>query len=97
MSRELKLKPEVLAHALRIAEAVGYTNVTRQAVAEASGVSTGMVSKYFGTMQGLRRAIMSSATHNQNFIVLAQGLAAKDAKAMGAPAWMKTIAAGTLV
>jgi len=81
-----KLPPEIrrddiMSAALTLSERVGYTHVTRDALAAALLVSPALISRHFGTMVQLRRAIMSAAVARSNLKVIAQGLALGDSKA----------------
>ena len=90
MSRPQKYHKEaIMLHALNLAVEVGYQNVTRDRLAFLAGTSPALISKYFGTMVQLKRAIMLAAVAKGNLTVLAQGLAAGDAKARAADAKMK--------
>ncbi len=90
-------KAEILAAALAEARMVGYRHVSREAIAARAECSPGLVSAYFGTMQALRRAIMSAAIARRDLVVLAQGLAAGDSKAKAAPDALRRAAAEALV
>ena len=57
---------------------IGYQKITRDAVAEAAGVSMGLVTRYFGTMVQLRRDIMRYAVREEVLEIIGQGLAAGD-------------------
>ena len=85
-------KPDATLVALRLARDVGYQKVTRDALAYAVGCSTGQISNMFGTMNDLRRAIISASIHHKDLVVLAQGLAAQDSKAKNAPDELKRAA-----
>jgi len=78
-------KEEILQVALRMAQEFGYQKITRDDLAERCRCSTGIVTKYFGTMQHLRRAVISAAIAHRDLQVLAQGLANNEAKAHAAP------------
>lgn len=85
-----KLKPkdrkaQILDVAVEQAEKRGYQNIERQHVADAAGISPGLVSKYFGTMPDLKRSVMRAAVKNECLPVIAQGLALKDKQATKAP------------
>lgn len=82
-------KTQIMNNAIMLAERHGYTHVTREAVAEAAGVAPSLVSKYWGTMAQLQRAIMRQAISQGNTTILAQGLAARDRNAMKAPDELK--------
>jgi len=78
-------KDSILAAAVQASEECGYMKVTSQQIADLAGVSPSLVWKYFGTMNGLRRAIMRRAVTEQNIKVIAQGLDAGDNQARRAP------------
>ena len=77
-------KDELLDTALSLARLVGYANVQRADLAERCACSTGTVSKYFGTMKQLKRAIISAAIAREDLTVIAQGIVAREAKALAA-------------
>lgn len=79
--------------ALKLAETLGYRNVSREQIAEAAKVSPALVSSRLGTMEQVRRAIMRAAVKAGNARVVAQGLAHKDPYARRAPDELKTEAA----
>ena len=74
-------KAELLDTALVLARVVGYQNVERAQLAERCECSTGTVSKYFGTMKNLKRAIISHAIARCDLVVIAQGIVAGESKA----------------
>jgi DNA-binding transcriptional regulator YbjK len=78
-------KQYILAVAVEMAIANGYNKITRDKIAEAAGVSMGLVSRYFGTMQQLRRFIIRTAIHEHIPEIIAQGLANGDDHAKKAP------------
>lgn len=71
-------KQQILTAALGLAADVGYQNITREAIAEAIGVSPALVNLYFVVMAELRVAVMIEAVRVGNLTVLVQGLAARD-------------------
>ena len=71
----------MMTAALTVAARDGYQQMTRQAVADHAGCSTGLISRYFGTMPQLRRSVMRAAVTRGDNRVLAQGLAAGDPNA----------------
>ena len=93
----IERKAEILDHAILVARTVGFQNVTREAIAESAQCSPGLVSRYFGTMRQLRRAIMSAALVRSDLIILAQGLVAGEAKAKSAPEITKRAALEVLL
>ena len=70
--------------ALEVAKTEGYTRMTRDQIAAQAGCSTGIVSKYLGTMPAMRRTIMRAAVHGGVHAVIVQGLAVRDPHAMAA-------------
>ena len=89
-------KTQILAVAVDVARKVGCHGVTRDEVAHRAGVSMGLVSKYFGTMNQLRRAIMRAAIKQEIPEIVAKGLANGDPHARKAPAELKALAVSTL-
>jgi AcrR family transcriptional regulator len=82
-------KAEILSAALEVARTAGYRNASRESIAAMAGCSPALVSKYYGTMNQLQRAIMSAAIARHDLPILAQGLAAGDSKARAAPPDLK--------
>jgi len=102
MKGRQRLAPEtrrgrILEAALKLAEKRGYGAITREEVAEAAGVSVGLVTWYFQGMAGLRKAIISRAVELENAAVVAQGLAARDPLALAADDSLKNAALKTLI
>jgi AcrR family transcriptional regulator len=75
----------LLKHAADLAESVGYSRITREAVAARAGVSPAVVNFRFGTMAVFKRHLMRYAIRNERLPVVAQGLAIRDAHARRAP------------
>lgn len=71
-------KELILSEAVTLALKLGYSKVTRQHVADAAGISNGLVNHHFGTMGQLHRDIMRYAVANEVLQVIAQGLAVGD-------------------
>lgn len=82
-------KGHILVVAVAMAKDVGYHKITRDAVAEAAGVSMGLVTRYFGTMTQLRRDIVRYAIREQVPEIIAQALANGDDHARKAPEELK--------
>jgi DNA-binding transcriptional regulator YbjK len=89
-------RAQILGIAVEQAKTVGYHKITRDSVAEGAGVSMGLVTRYFGTMQKLRRAVMRAAIARRIPEIVAQGLGTCDPLARKAPADLKARAAGLL-
>ena len=82
-------KEAILRVALDLASRDGYLKITRQQIAEAAGVSTGVINQRFGTMDSLRSDLMRRAVKMQCLPVIAQGLVSKNPHAMKAPIELK--------
>jgi DNA-binding transcriptional regulator YbjK len=89
-------KDNILDAAVRLARVTGYNKITRDKIAESAGVSTGLVTRYFGTMSQLKTAIMRRAVKQRIAQIVAQGLANGDEHAKRAPAELKAEAAAIL-
>lgn len=96
MSKDQR-KTELLQAAVALAAAHGYMNVTRGMIAERAGVTPALVPYYFGTMNELRRAIMSEAVRTRSLRIVAQGLADGHPKANRAPDELKREALAALL
>lgn len=75
---------ELLAVALRVAAARGWRTMTHADVAQAAGVSQGLVVARLGTKQQMLRAVMRRAVAEGSVAVVAEGLALKDKHALRA-------------
>lgn len=71
-------KDYILAVAVDMAKAVGYHKLTRDAVAEKAGVSMGLVTRYFGTMNQLKGAVVKRAVKTEVLEIVAQCILNKD-------------------
>lgn len=67
-------KVELLEQAYAQAVEKGLGSVSRRSVAEALGVTDGLVSRYFGTLQGLREAVLAKAVVTEQFDIIADAL-----------------------
>ena len=80
--RERKLieerKQELLDAAISLSKHMGYTHITRDGIAQRVGVSYGLVTHYFKSMDNLRKVIMKEAIRNAIVEIVAQGLVCKD-------------------
>ncbi len=86
-------RQHILETAMVLSGDNGYQFVKRDQLAKAAGVSTGLVTKYFGTMCKLKRAIMRHAIVTSNALIIAQGLAIGDSTARKASDELKAQAA----
>ena len=89
-------KEQILKAAMVVAAREGYLSMMRREVAVEAGCANGTVSRYFNTMDQLRRAVMRRAVHVGNLVVLSQGLANKNKQAMKASDELKQAAATSL-
>lgn len=71
-------REQILRAAVGMAKDTGFQKITRDGVAVRAGVAMGLVTRYFGTMGQLRRAVMRSAVKNGVIPVIAEGLAIGD-------------------
>ena len=90
-------RDSILKAALAVASLLGVDNMTRAAIAEEAGVSTGLVTRSLGTMQQLRRDVMRAAVKLEVLPVIAQGLASGNKHACKAPEALRQKAADSLV
>jgi len=86
-------KDHILNSAIVIAMEKGYNKITRDDVAETAGVSMGLITYYFETMNQLKRDIMRTAVKRGIVEIVAQGLTNKDRHALKASKELKTKAA----
>lgn len=89
-------RQKLLSAAFETAEAVGYQNMTREAVAQRAGLSHGSINHEFGTMAGLRNALMHEAIIAKRLPIIAQGLACGDPITKNAPPSLRMAAAKNL-
>lgn len=75
---------QLLDAALALAAASGLRTMTRDALAEAAGVSPGLISARLGTMDAMRRSVMRAAVTQGCIPVVAEGLALRDKHALRA-------------
>jgi len=87
----------ILTAAVELAKGIGYQWITRDQVAEAAEVSAGTINNAYGSMVGLKRAVLQHAVDNAIVEIVAQGLADGHEIARGAPADLKARAAALMV
>lgn len=86
----------ILEVAVNVAKIEGYACMTREQVAEAAGVSMGLVSRYFNTMTQLRRDVVRYAIKNEVTEVLLQALVNRDKHVKKIPTELKEKIAQTI-
>lgn len=89
-------KESILAVAVDRAVIHGLNGLRRDDIALSAGVANGLVTRYFGTMTKLRRAVVRAAIHNENLPLIAQALAIRDKDAQKAPEELKKRALASL-
>lgn len=75
----------ILNAAMSIAEIEGYLLITRDAVAKLAECAPATVNNAYGSMRGLRRAVLSAAVERRNLVIVAQGLADRHEIILKAP------------
>lgn len=78
-------KEHVLEVAYTMAQRDGFLTLSRQNIARESGVATGSVSHYWGTMQTLRDAVMTRAIEENDVEIIVAGIAAGNEVVKSAP------------
>lgn len=86
----------VLNAAVKLAQSRGYRTITRQQVADEAQVAVGSVNNAFGTMDGLRDAVMAAAVEQGVAAIVAQGLADRHPAAVNAPEPIRRAAAASI-
>lgn len=80
--RAVDRRAAVLNAALDLAKKDNYLSLTRDAIAEAAGVSGPTVQHHFGSVANLRRELMTFAIRRKCLRVIAQGVACGDPQTM---------------
>ena len=89
-------RDQILKVAIELSIKNGYNNIRRDDIAEAAGVSEGLVTKYFNTMVQLRRDIIRWAIAHEIAEIIKQGIANGDKHAKKAPTYLKIRAANLI-
>lgn len=88
---------KLIAAGVAEAAAVGFVNMTRNGIAARAGLANGSVNHEFGSMDGLREAVMREAVTSGQVAIVAQGLACGHPVAKEAPEGVRAEAARTLI
>jgi AcrR family transcriptional regulator len=96
LSSEIR-KKQILDIALKLAEEIGYQNVSQATIAAAAKISPKLTIWHFGTMTQLKRAIMRAAIEREIIPIIAQGIGAQDVHAHKAPDELKQRATEYLI
>lgn len=67
-------KDEILTEAFRQATENGLQTVTRPSVAKALGLTDGLINRYFGSVTGLREAVLAKAVTDKVLDVIADAI-----------------------
>lgn len=89
-------RQQILQSALTLAVRHGYRHVTRDQIASHARISTGLINRYFATIETLQHEVMAAAVARRLLDIVAQGLAARDPIALGAPLELRESAAKML-
>jgi AcrR family transcriptional regulator len=77
-------KEMILIAALRVARLPGgWSGMTRASIAKESHCAEGLVSRYLGSMDSVRRQVMKAAIKYEYLDLIAQGIATGDKYALG--------------
>lgn len=87
---------EILGAAVKLAKRVGFRKLTRDGVAKAAKVSTGLVSTHFGGIEKLRDEVMRVAVNDEILPIVADGIANGNRIARRAPASLRARALQSL-
>lgn len=89
-------RAEILDAAVQLAVSSGYLTLTREAVADAVGVSGPAVHYHFGTMRELRQAVVTRAVEDPVLEIIGQLIVARDPAADQVPAAVRAGALAVL-
>ncbi len=95
MTRRLKpemRRLEILAAATTVALKTDYRLMTREQIAEQAGITGPTVHHYFGSIAGLKKAVMRAAIRDGTLEIIAQGLLGKDPQAMALSSKVRRLA-----
>jgi AcrR family transcriptional regulator len=71
-------KVELLSIAIDLSKEIGYSHITRDGVAKRAGVSYGLVTHYFQSIENLKNLVMEQAISEEIVEIIAQGMVLKD-------------------
>lgn len=87
---------EILDAAVKLAKRIGFRKLTRDGVAKAAKVSTGLVSTHFGGIEKLRDEVMRVAVNDEILPIVADGLFSGNRIARRAPSALRQRAVQSL-
>lgn len=82
-------KEKILLAALEVARKGAYVQMSAEDVATVADMSRGLITRYFGSMVGLKKAVMKRAVELELCEILIQGLAINCSIAKAAPIDLK--------
>ena len=91
-----KRNSAVLEAAVTIARDSGFASLTRDGIAEEAGVGAGSVNNAYGTMDGLKKAVMAACVEREHLSVIAWGIANGYEAAKAAPEELRKRALASL-
>lgn len=90
------MKEKLLSTAMQLANLHGFSNVTRDGIANKAEVACGLVTYYFKGMNKMRAAMVERAIETENLKVLGQAIAARHPLALNAPEALRVRAVRSL-
>jgi AcrR family transcriptional regulator len=87
---------EILDAAVKLAKRIGFRKLTRDGVAKAASVSTGLVSTHFDGIEKLRDEVMRVAIRDEILPIVADGIANGNRLARRAPVALRQRAVQSL-
>lgn len=89
-------KQKIIDVAVEHARAGSYLTIHRTEIAAEAGVAVSLVSYHFGSVEGVRDAVMQWAVDNNDHVIVAQGLVHGHPIAINAPASVRSLALSEL-
>lgn len=82
-SRLKRMNPDkrrgiILAHAVRLAEEIGFPQITRDKAAAKAGCSSALIGQYFNSMAEFKKEVMRAAVKLDSLEVVMQGMVMHD-------------------
>jgi len=65
---------EILSAAITLAEKIGFMEITRESVALEADASCALITRYFKTMDNLKKRVLKTAIEFERLPIIAQGL-----------------------
>lgn len=86
-------KKQILDAAIKLSVKIGYSSITRDAVAAHANISSSLIANYFPTMHDLKTSVIITAVLQGQVEIIAQGLSLNDPVALSAPERLRKRAA----